>query len=80
MSGSPFGCVKCEEVLQQYVDRILSDEEVAEVEAHLERCRHCRGAYKFEERLHQLVRLAADEQHMDPALKQKLLALRTPLL
>jgi anti-sigma factor RsiW len=80
VSGNPFGCTKCEEVLQRYVDRVLSDQEIAEVEQHLNRCRHCRDAYRFEEKLHQLVRLAADQQRMDPALKQKLLALRTPLL
>jgi anti-sigma factor (TIGR02949 family) len=80
VSGNPFGCGKCEELLQQYVDRDLDADEMGEVEVHLARCRHCSGAYKLEENLHQLVRFVADQQRMDPELKQRLLALRTPLV
>jgi hypothetical protein len=79
MSGNPFDCVRCEEVMQPYMDRILSATEMREVEGHLDRCRHCRGAYRLEEQLHVVVRKAADE-HMDPELKRKLIALRTPLV
>ena len=72
-------CDRCEELLQPYVDRVLSDVERAEAEVHLAHCNWCRKRYKFEEHLRMYVRQAAVEQ-MDPALKQKLSALRTPLL
>ena len=72
------GCAHCEEMMQPYLDHILSDEEVREAEMHLERCDRCRRRYRFEESLRVYVRLAVDEQ-MSPALKQKLSALRIPL-
>ena len=71
-------CAKCEEVLQPFLDRELSDEEVAEAEAHLDACTYCRKRYRFEERLRMYVRQACAEQ-MPPELKAKLAALRTPL-
>jgi predicted anti-sigma-YlaC factor YlaD len=71
-------CEKCEELLQPYLDRVLSDEEVAEAEHHLEGCSYCRKRYVFEEQLRMFVRQAVVEE-MSPGLKQKLSALRTPL-
>jgi mycothiol system anti-sigma-R factor len=72
-------CAKCEEILQPFLDRELSDAEVAEAEAHLDECNYCRKRYKFEERLRMYVRQACAEQ-MPPELKAKLAALRTPLV
>jgi len=71
-------CEKCEELLQPYLDRVLSDEERAEAERHLEGCSYCRKRYVFEEELRMFVRQAAVEE-MPPNLKQKLADLRTPL-
>jgi anti-sigma factor (TIGR02949 family) len=71
-------CEKCEEMLQPYLDKQLSDAERAEAEAHLELCSYCRKRYVFEERLRMFVRQAAVEE-MPPHLKQKLADLRTPL-
>jgi mycothiol system anti-sigma-R factor len=71
-------CAKCEEQLQQYLDRELTDGERAEAEAHLDGCSYCRKRYRFEEELRRFVRQAAVEE-MAPDLKQKLAALRTPL-
>jgi anti-sigma factor RsiW len=71
-------CDKCEELMQQYLDGVLSEGEVAEAERHLERCSWCARRYRFEERLRHYVRLAVSEP-MAPALKAKLAALRTPL-
>jgi anti-sigma factor RsiW len=71
-------CDWCEEVLQPYLDRELNETEQAEVEAHLARCRWCEKRYKFEVGLRRLVRQAVIEP-MDPALKQKLAALRLEL-
>ena len=71
-------CEKCEEVMQPYLDRVLSDAEVAEAEQHLASCSFCARRYRFEESLRRFVRKCCDEQ-MPPELKQKLASLRTPL-
>jgi mycothiol system anti-sigma-R factor len=71
-------CDKCEEVLQQYLDRQLSEAERAEAQAHLDGCGYCRKRYRFEAELRTFVRQAAVEE-MPSTLKQKLAALRTPL-
>jgi anti-sigma factor (TIGR02949 family) len=71
-------CAKCEEVLQPYLDRELSDAERAEAERHLDACNYCRKRYRFEVSLRRYVRLAVSEE-MPIQLKHKLAALRTPL-
>jgi anti-sigma factor RsiW len=71
-------CDKCEQMLQPYLDRELTEAERMEAELHLEGCSYCAKRYRFEEKLRMFVRQAAVEQ-MDPALKLKLAALRTPL-
>lgn len=72
-------CAKCEEALQPYLDRVLTDAERAEAETHLDGCSYCRKRYRFEETLRRFVRQAAVEE-MAPELKQRLSELRTPLL
>jgi anti-sigma factor RsiW len=72
-------CQKCEEMLQPYLDRDLSEEERAEAETHLQSCSYCRKRYRFEESLRRYVRQAVAEP-MSAELKQKLSELRTPLL
>jgi mycothiol system anti-sigma-R factor len=74
----PDPCAKCEEMLQPFLDRELSEAEYAIAEAHLDECGYCRKRYKFEETLRRYVRQAVVEE-MPPELKQKLAALRTPL-
>jgi anti-sigma factor (TIGR02949 family) len=71
-------CAACEELLQPFLDRVLSDEERAEAERHLDECGYCRKRYVFEERIRKFVRQAVVEE-MPPGLKAKLSALRTPL-
>ena len=71
-------CEKCEEMLQPFLDRVLTDDERAEAESHLEACGYCRKRYRFEESLRQYVRQAWNEP-MPPDLKARLAALRTPL-
>ena len=72
-------CAHCEEVMQPYMDRVITDLERAEAEAHLDGCSYCRKRYKFEEKLRQFVRQAVHEP-MTVELKTKLAELRTPLL
>lgn len=71
-------CAYCEEILQPFLDRELSDAERAEAERHLNACEYCRKRYRFEAHLRMFVRQAAVEP-MAPALKRKLASLRTPL-
>ena len=71
-------CDKCEEVMQHYLDRVLSQDERHEAEVHLAACPSCAKRYRFEESLRQFVRKACSEQ-MPPELKAKLAELRTPL-
>ena len=72
-------CAHCEEVMQQFMDRVLTDAERAEAESHLDGCTYCRKRYRFEETLRVFVRQAVASEQMPVELKQKLLALRTPL-
>ena len=71
-------CAHCEEMMQPYLDRILTDEEMARAEAHLAECEPCRRRYRFEESLRVYVRQLVEEP-MPVALKEKLAALRIPL-
>lgn len=72
---SPGDCDKCEQLLQGYLDRELSDQEVSEAEEHLDGCDYCRRRYRFEETLRVYVRTTAVER-MPPGLMEKLAQLR----
>ena len=72
-------CDHCEEVMQPFLDRALSVEEQAAVERHLEACSWCAKRFRFELELRGYVRVACSEQ-MPPDMKEKLSALRTPLI
>jgi predicted anti-sigma-YlaC factor YlaD len=79
MSGFAFDpCEKCEQMMQPYLDRVLTEEERLEAEEHLDGCAYCRKRYRFEAEFRRFVRLAISEP-MSPELKAKLSALRTPL-
>jgi anti-sigma factor (TIGR02949 family) len=71
-------CAHCEEVMQPYLDHILSEAERVEAEAHLDECDWCRRRYRFEESLRMYVKQVVNEP-MPDELKQKLAALRIPL-
>lgn len=68
-------CEKCEELLQGYLDRELTDLEVRQAESHLGGCDYCRRRYKFEVTLRRYVRTSAAER-MPPGLLDKLSQLR----
>ncbi len=71
-------CEWCEEVLQPFLDRELTDAERKEAEEHLQGCKYCRKRYRFEEDLRRLVRQAVVEP-MASALKQNLSKLKLEL-
>ena len=55
-------CDRCEELLQGYLDRELTDAEVVIAEAHLEACDYCRRRYTFEASLRRYVKTTAAER------------------
>lgn len=70
-------CDKCEELLQGYLDRDLTREEVVVAQGHLDGCDYCRRRYRFEERLRRYIRVSASER-MPAGLLAKLAELRGP--
>jgi hypothetical protein len=77
-------CSKCEELLQPYVDRSLTEAERLTVQTHLAACSRCTRCYKLEEVLWKHVRNCCDEQagieFASGDLKDRLADLRTPLI
>ena len=54
-------CIEIQTRLEQYVDRELSSDEAAEVQAHLDACPPCLRIYQFEGSMRRLVRRACSE-------------------
>jgi len=71
-------CAHCEEMMQPYLDHILTEAERLEAEHHLDECDWCRRRYRFEESLRVYVKRVVTEP-MSAALREKLSALRIPL-
>ena len=71
-------CAHCEEMMQPYLDHILTEAERLEAELHLDECDWCRRRYRFEASLRVYVHQVVTEP-MPHALRQKLAALRIPL-
>jgi len=70
------GCDDCEQMMQPYMDGVLSEEQIREAQEHLSRCPGCDKRYRFEHTLRRYVRVAAEET-MSPELKARLVGLRT---
>ena len=70
------GCTDCEKMMQPYIDRVLSDEQIAEAKEHLAACPPCEKRFQFEEKLRVFVRVAVEEP-MSAGLKAKLAGLRS---
>ena len=75
MSG-PGDCEKCEELLQGFLDRELTEVEHVEAELHLGDCNYGRRRYRFEGSLRRYVKLSAAER-MPPGLMERLTQLRS---
>ena len=67
-------CRDCVQALQPYVDRELSDEDVALVRLHLDSCRGCLHLFEFEASLRRLVRTRCQEQQAPEGLRQRVIA------
>jgi len=70
-------CDWCEEVLQPFLDRELTDAEMREAEVHLDGCSYCRTRYKFEQSLRRYVRQVVEP--MPAEMKARLSDLRLEL-
>ena len=70
------GCDKCEQLLQGYLDRELTELEHVEAETHLDGCDYCKRRYRFEASLRRYVRTTAAER-MPPGLLERLSSLRS---
>ena len=70
-------CEKCDELLQGYLDRDLTHQEVLVAERHLDGCDYCRRRYRFEAHLRRYIRTTATER-MPAGLMAKLAELRGP--
>jgi predicted anti-sigma-YlaC factor YlaD len=71
-------CAHCQEMMQPYLDHILTEVERLEAEHHLDECDLCRRRYRFEASLRMYVRQVVTEP-MSASLRQKLSELRIPL-
>ncbi|HLI51459.1 MAG TPA: zf-HC2 domain-containing protein [Thermomicrobiaceae bacterium] len=64
----------CNEVmrrLDEFIDRELNDEELAEVQAHLDRCGHCAERFRFEENVLRLVGRCGRQLSAPPELVRR---------
>lgn len=67
-------CMDCERALHPYLDRELSDEDLIQVQIHLEACKGCDHLYQFQASLRQLVRVRCQEQLAPDGLRARIQA------
>lgn len=65
-------CKEAERRLHGYLDRELSETEVAEVQLHLQVCDNCRARFRFEEGLRRLVQRAAGNEAAPTELRERI--------
>jgi len=64
-------CGDCVHALHPYIDRELSDEDIAHIREHLDACGGCLHVYQFEASLHRLVQVRCQEQSAPESLKTR---------
>ena len=67
-------CERCEEMMQPYLDRELSDEDIVQVRAHLDECPGCLHLFQFQASLRRLVRVRCQQQQAPEALRARIAA------
>jgi mycothiol system anti-sigma-R factor len=65
-------CQNCKQALYPYIDRELSDDDIVQVQQHLESCRGCLHLYEFEASLRRLVRVRCLEQTAPNGLRARI--------
>lgn len=68
----PESCAKTFERLDDYLDRELSPDEIASVEAHLEHCAVCAAEYRFESTVITQIRSKLKHLQAPPELLQRI--------
>ncbi len=67
-------CKDCQDKLDQFVDRELSDEELVEVRRHLEECPPCEDLYRLQVNMRRVVKVCCDQgvapEHLRSRLRQ----------
>jgi mycothiol system anti-sigma-R factor len=67
-------CGACVRALQPYIDRELSDDDIVQVQIHLEDCAGCLHMFRFEESLRRLVRVRGQELRAPDAFRARITA------
>lgn len=75
MSPTAFDCAETIRRLNDYLDRELSPDEVAMVEAHLATCEHCAAEFGFERELLGEIKAKMAQATMPDDLRERLKAL-----
>jgi anti-sigma factor (TIGR02949 family) len=65
-------CTYCLKALNPYLDRELTDEDIAQVREHLEMCGECLHQFQFEESVRRLVRVRCQQQQAPEGLRAKI--------
>jgi mycothiol system anti-sigma-R factor len=65
-------CKTCLQALHPYIDRELSDEDIVQVQMHLDECRGCFHLFRFESSLRRLVRVRAQYVQAPPSLRARI--------
>jgi anti-sigma factor (TIGR02949 family) len=65
-------CRDCVQALNSFIDRELSDDDIAQVRRHLDACRGCLHVYQFEESVRRLVRVRCHEQAAPESLRERI--------
>jgi mycothiol system anti-sigma-R factor len=70
MSADP--CRGAESLLQPYLDRVLTDAEVARIDGHLQDCSYCSERYVFERGLRTAVKTCCSEEPVPDGFVERL--------
>lgn len=65
-------CDDCQRLLDGYLDRELSDQEVEEVKRHLADCPPCEHLYRLQAEVKRLVKVCCDQGKAPAHLREKL--------
>ena len=65
-------CPDCQDKLDRYLDRELTNTEALEIQLHLEGCPDCNDQYEFQAHLKRLVKHSCDCDQAPPAFREKL--------
>jgi anti-sigma factor (TIGR02949 family) len=70
MSADP--CRGAESLLQPYLDRVLTEAEVARIDGHLQECSYCSARYVYARRLRTSVKSCCSEEPVPDGFVERL--------